>query len=74
MLASIQLKYWPLNGRNIARSVVHGCVKCFKYCPIVMQPIMGDLRKSRIEPARAFIKAGIDFVSSFHIKTFSRYY
>jgi len=68
MLASIQVKYWPLNERNIARSVAHRYVKCFKYCPTVLQPIMGDLPKSRVEPARAFIKPGVDFAGSFHVK------
>ena len=29
-LSAIRLLYWPLNGRNIARSTVHRCVKCFR--------------------------------------------
>lgn len=68
MLASIRLKYWPLNGRKFARSVAHGCIKCFKYRPVVLQPIMGDLPKSRVEPSRTFIKTGVDFAGPFHVK------
>lgn len=68
MLASVRLKYWPLNGRNIARMIAHQCVKCFKYRPIVMQPIMGNLPKARVEPSRAFSKVGVDFAGPFHVK------
>jgi len=68
MLASVRLKYWPLNGRNIARMIAHQCVKCFKYRPVVVQPIMGDLPKARVEPSRAFSKAGVDFAGPFQVK------
>ncbi|XP_060846095.1 uncharacterized protein LOC132925744 [Rhopalosiphum padi] len=68
-LSTIRLQYWPLNGRNIARSTVHKCVKCFKYKPIVVQPIMGQLPADRVEPARAFLKCGIDFAGPFLIKS-----
>lgn len=69
MLASVRLKYWPLNGQNITRMVVHQCVKCFKYRPIFVQHIMGDLPKEPVESSRAYSKAGIDFAGPFHVKT-----
>jgi len=72
MLTSVRLKYWPLNGRNIARMVARRCVKCFKYRPVVMQPIMGDLPRSRVEPVRAFKRTGIDFAGPFYVKTHLR--
>ncbi|KAF0708047.1 general transcription factor II-I repeat domain-containing protein 2-like, partial [Aphis craccivora] len=53
MLASVRERYWPLNGRNIARTIAHQCVKCFRYRSIVVQPIKGDLPKVRVEPSRA---------------------
>lgn len=69
MLSRIRSKYWPLNGRNIARKIAQKYVKCFKYRPAVMQPIMGDLPQSRIEPAKPFQKSGVDFAGPFSIKT-----
>jgi hypothetical protein len=68
MLASVRVRCWPLNGRNIARTIAHQCVKCFRYRPIVVQPIMGDLPKVRVEPSRAFSKVGVDYVGPFYIK------
>lgn len=59
ILSSLQLKYWPINGRNIARDVIHCCVQCFKYHPVVTQPIMGDLPKS---------ESRCRFCSAFYIK------
>lgn len=68
-LSSIRLQYWPLNGRNIARSTVHKCIKCFRYKPVIVQPIMGQLPADRVEPARAFLKCGVDFAGPFLIKS-----
>lgn len=73
-LSSIRLKYWPLNGCNIARSIMLKCVICFCYKPIVVQPIMGNLPADRVEPAeRAFLRCGIDFAGPFTIKTRDMY-
>lgn len=68
-LSAIRLIYWPLNGRNIARSTVHQCVKCFRYKPIVIQPIMDQLPYDRVEPARPFLKCGVDFAGPFLVKS-----
>lgn len=68
-LSSIRSKYWPLNGRNVSRNIVHKCITCFRYKPIVVQPIMGDLPTDRVEPGRAFLKCGINFAGPFLIKT-----
>lgn len=69
VLSAVRQKYWPLNGRNIARNVVHRCVKCFKYRPAVVQPIMGDLPEARVRPTRAFKRTGVDFAGPFIIKS-----
>lgn len=73
VLSSVRLKYWPLIGRNIARKVAHRCVQCFKYRPVVTRPIMGDLPKTRVEPAQAFLKTGVDFAGPFYVKTSLRH-
>lgn len=69
LLSSIRLKYWPLNGRNLARHTVHKCVRCFRNKPIFVQPIMGDLPGDRVKPGRAFMKCGIDFAGPFFTKS-----
>lgn len=69
LLSYIRLRYWPIGGRNIARAVVHKCIICFRYRPTAVQPIMGALPRSRVEPGRAFQKTGIDFAGPIMIKT-----
>lgn len=69
VLAAISSKYWPINGRNLIRNIIHKCVICFRSKPIIVQPIMGDLPSDRIEPARPFLKCGVDFAGPFFIKS-----
>ncbi|XP_022160979.1 uncharacterized protein LOC111027070 [Myzus persicae] len=69
VLASIRERYWPINGRNVTRNVVRKCVICFKQRPAIVQPIMGDLPKDRVEPNRAFLKCGIDYAGPFLLKS-----
>jgi len=65
VLASIREDYWPINGRNITRDVVRKCVVCFKQRPVVVQPIIGDLPKERVQSGRPFIKCGVDYACPF---------
>ncbi|XP_050059880.1 uncharacterized protein LOC126555421 [Aphis gossypii] len=69
LLSAIREKFWPLNGRNIARRTVHQCVICFRSKPVTYKPIMGDLPRDRIEPERAFKICGVDFAGPIMIKT-----
>jgi hypothetical protein len=69
VLASIRENYWPINGRNITRKVVQKCIVCFKQRPVIVQPIMGDLPKERVEPGRAFLKCGVDYAGPFLLKS-----
>lgn len=41
-LANMRLRYWPFNGRNLARRIVK-CISCFRAKPTSQQPFMGNL-------------------------------
>ncbi|XP_008179733.1 uncharacterized protein LOC103308325 [Acyrthosiphon pisum] len=69
VLAAIRLKYWPINGRNLIRNIIHKCIVCFRSKPITVQPIMGNLPSDRVEPGRPFLKCGVDFAGPFFIKS-----
>ncbi|GBM52387.1 hypothetical protein AVEN_160108-1 [Araneus ventricosus] len=66
---NIRQKFWPLNGRNRCRKIVHSCVTCFKANPKISSPKMGDLHKDRVNPNFVFNSFGIDFSAPFYIKT-----
>jgi len=68
LLSAIREKFWPLNGRNIARRTVHQFITCFRSKPVTYDPKMGGLPRDRIEPERAFKICGVDFVGPIMIK------
>ncbi|XP_060872759.1 uncharacterized protein LOC132946718 [Metopolophium dirhodum] len=69
ILSSIREQYWPINGRNIARKTVHQCIKCFRIKPTIVQPLMGNLPKERVNPSRPFKICGIDYGGPFMVKS-----
>lgn len=68
LLSSIREHFWPLSGRNLAKKVVHECVRCFRTNPKQTNPIMGVLPSSRVEPMPAFYITGIDYIGPFLLK------
>ncbi|GBN29577.1 hypothetical protein AVEN_119816-1 [Araneus ventricosus] len=69
LLYNIRQKFWPLNGRNLSRKIVHSCVTCFKANPKISSQKMGDLPEDRVNPNFVFNSVGIDFAGPFYIKT-----
>ncbi|GBM16301.1 hypothetical protein AVEN_194043-1 [Araneus ventricosus] len=67
LLYNIRQKFWPLNGRNLCRKIVHSCVTCFKANPKISSQKMGDLPEDRVN--FVFNSVGIDFAGPFYIKT-----
>ena len=65
---TVRLKYWPLEGRNIALKVIHECVDCFKANPVIATQIMGDLPAERVTPSPPFLNVGLDVCGPFEIK------
>ncbi|XP_011687496.1 PREDICTED: uncharacterized protein LOC105449814 [Wasmannia auropunctata] len=68
LLASIREQFWIIGGRNLAKKVVHECVKCFRNRPQQTQALMGELPKSRVSVAQSFHATGIDYGGPFLIK------
>lgn len=61
-------KYWIINGRNVIRSVLSKCAKCFKFRPTSIQPMMGTLPSSRLQPNKVFNHVGVDIGGPFIVK------
>nr|XP_042897354.1 uncharacterized protein LOC122269252 [Parasteatoda tepidariorum] len=68
LLYQVRQKFWPLNGRNNCRKIVHSCITCFKNKPVMSNQIMADLPKERTRPNYPFNITGIDFCGPFSIK------
>ncbi len=68
LLHFVRQEFWPLNGRNIARKIVHNCIVCFKNKPKILEQIMASLPKERVTINPPFTNSGIDLCGPFLIK------
>ncbi|XP_028167729.1 uncharacterized protein LOC114358059 [Ostrinia furnacalis] len=59
--------WWPIAGRNIARSVVHDCVICKRLRGKTLAPLMGNLPEERITPSFPFMRCGVDYAGPMFI-------
>lgn len=72
MIACVRERFWPLCVRNLARKVMHECVKCFKAKPLAHEQLMGDLPLERVSPAPAFQRVGVDYCGPFELRPATR--
>lgn len=68
LLYAIRQRFWPLNGRTVIRSVLRGCIICFRNKPSSIIRQMGDLPVDRVTQYRPFYVTGVDFAGPFLIK------
>ncbi|GJQ87079.1 hypothetical protein Trydic_g23932 [Trypoxylus dichotomus] len=68
VLASVHENYRLTGGRNLARSVVHKCIACFKTNPVSGAQLMGNLPKHRLESIYPFYVTGTDYAGPFALK------
>ncbi|XP_035226095.1 uncharacterized protein LOC118198513 [Stegodyphus dumicola] len=68
MQSCIQEQYWIINGRFVIRDLVRKCIKCCKIRASVTNQLMSDLPSSRVSPAPAFLRCGVDYAGPFQIK------
>ncbi|XP_058801546.1 uncharacterized protein LOC131670173 [Phymastichus coffea] len=67
-LYTIRERFWILNGRNQIRHVLRRCVPCLRQKPKFSHTKIADLPESRVNPAFAFAKTGVDFFGPIMIK------
>lgn len=54
--------YWPIRGRNLARSCYRRCVRCCRLKGQTVTPIMGNLPRQRLQAEGfAFQNIGLDY-------------
>ncbi|XP_072392306.1 uncharacterized protein [Diabrotica undecimpunctata] len=67
-LYSVRQMYWPLDGRNVTRKILHRCIPCFRVKPRPANHKMGNLLEYRVTPSRPFLKTGVDYCGPLFIK------
>ncbi|XP_056647343.1 uncharacterized protein LOC130452005 [Diorhabda sublineata] len=67
LLYNIRETYWPVAARNLARSIVHKCIQCYRLKPKSVQPIMGNLPSDRLLSGFPFQVTGTYYAGLFHV-------
>lgn len=68
LLCSIRERFWPINGKNLAKHVVRKCVVCFKANPVTEKYFMGNLPEFRVNQYLPFFNTGVDYAGPLLIK------
>ena len=64
----VQELFWPIDGRNSTRHVIHRCVRCFRAKPRGLSHIMGNLPGKRLLYSRPSLDVGVDYCGPFFVK------
>ncbi|GFR15399.1 pro-Pol polyprotein [Trichonephila clavata] len=59
----------PDGARDVIRHLIRKCVKCCKVKASITNQMRSNLPSSRISPAPAFMRCGVDYAGAFQIKT-----
>lgn len=74
LFSLIVQRFWILGLRNLIKSIVDGCVVCFRANPKNQFPQMAPLPSFRVQPSPPFYKTGLDYCGFFNVKVhFSRF-
>ncbi|XP_011268437.2 uncharacterized protein LOC105258697 [Camponotus floridanus] len=68
-LGLLHLRFWVPQGRAVVKRILHRCVTCTRWRANTPQPLMGDLPRERVTPARPFLRTGVDYAGPIFIRT-----
>ncbi|XP_025266081.1 uncharacterized protein LOC112638468 [Camponotus floridanus] len=68
-LGLLRQRVWILRGRAVVKRVIHRCVTCTRWKAAAPQPMMGNLPRERVTPARPFLRTGVDYAGPIFIRT-----
>ncbi|XP_054745591.1 uncharacterized protein LOC129249953 [Anastrepha obliqua] len=69
LLASLRMQFWPIGGRKTTARAIRRCIICCRSKPRLLEHIMADLPKERIQTTRAFMITGVDYCGPFYYKS-----
>ncbi|XP_026463846.1 uncharacterized protein LOC113362828 [Ctenocephalides felis] len=60
-LSVVRQKYWPIDGRNTTKELIHKCVKYTRFKAAAAEQLMGSLPVDRVNVKRLFLAVGVDY-------------
>lgn len=70
IMSAFLSNYWIFGRSNEIKKVIGSCLTCFPHRSKPSEQIMADLPVNRVTQHRAFLNAGVDFVSSLRADAF----
>ncbi|XP_075158099.1 uncharacterized protein LOC142231374 [Haematobia irritans] len=70
-MSYVNRKFWIVSGNQLAKTIIHRCMPCFRQSAKTARQIMGNLPSIRIKPSRPFKHSGVDFAGPITIKASS---
>ncbi|XP_075163325.1 uncharacterized protein LOC142235960 [Haematobia irritans] len=67
-MSYVNRRYWILSGNQLAKSIIHKCMRCFRQSAKTAQQIMGNLPSVRLNATRPFKHSGVDFAGPIMLK------
>ncbi|XP_072400933.1 uncharacterized protein [Diabrotica undecimpunctata] len=67
-LSAIREEFWPINGRNLVKQIVHNCIRCFRFNAKTVKYLMSYLPIDRMRPSRPFSMCGTDYAGPFKLR------
>lgn len=67
-MSFVRQQFWPLNLKRLARKVRHDCIRCYRAMPKLGNQFLSSLPESRVNPALAFQRTGVDYAGYFMTK------
>ncbi|XP_065356009.1 uncharacterized protein LOC135950390 [Calliphora vicina] len=67
-MSVVNRKFWIVSGNQLAKSIIHKCIQCFRYSAKTSQQVMGNLPYVRLNVTRPFKYSGVDYTGPIDIK------
>lgn len=71
LMAMLQRRFWIIGLKDAVRCQIKKCVVCTRHGQPQLQQIMGDLPSFRVNPARPFLRTGVDYAGPFYLRPFA---
>ena len=67
-LSYVRQRFWIVRGRQLVRSTIFKCLRCWRLRATPTSQLMGDLPSRRVQQYRPFLHAGVDYAGPINIR------
>ncbi|XP_076297796.1 uncharacterized protein LOC143217409 [Lasioglossum baleicum] len=67
-LSYVRQRFWIVRGRQLVKSVILKCVRCWRQRAAPAMQLMGDLPSRRVQRYRPFLHTGIDYAGPINLR------